>query len=213
MIWPSVSSRSPGKIYFNRLFGNPYLLKNETWFLPELFGAEKESKTVAGMLNVQPLMGKFATKEQILSNVEEASLLYFAAHGIASGEDPLEKSFLMLSAETFEQDWWTAKEIQSARLKANLAVLSACQTGLGQTHDAGIIGLSRAFQIAGVPRVVMSLWSVDDEATNYLMQAFMKHLQTERIASEALRKAMLEAKQEYSEPLHWASFALFGTPR
>ncbi|MBO0348478.1 CHAT domain-containing protein [Phormidium pseudopriestleyi FRX01] len=192
---------------------NPYLPKNETWFLTELFGAEEESETVAGMLNLEPLIGKFATKDQILSKVEEASLLYFAAHGIASREDPLEKSFLMRSAETFEQGWWTAKEIQSARLKANLAVLSACQTGLGQAHDAGIIGLSRAFQIAGVPRVVMSLWRVDDEATNYLMQAFMKHLQTGMIASEALQKAMLEAKGEYSEPLHWASFALFGTPR
>lgn len=193
--------------------GNPYLPRNDEWFLPPLFGAEEEAQAVAKMINIPPLIGKAATKAEILTKVEEASLLYFAAHGIASSEDPLEKSFLMLSGETFEQGWWTAREIQNTRLRASLAVLSACQTGLGQVHDAGIIGLSRAFQIAGVPRVVMSLWSVDDEATNYLMQAFMKHLQLGTMTSEALRQAMLEAKAEYPEPLHWASFALFGTPR
>ncbi|WP_261250980.1 CHAT domain-containing protein [Laspinema olomoucense] len=193
--------------------GNPYLPRNEEWFLPPLLGAEQEAQAIAKMITVPPLIGKAATKDEILSKVEEASLLYFAAHGIASSEDPLENSFLMLSAETFEQGWWTAREIQNTRLRASLAVLSACQTGLGQAHDAGIIGLSRAFQIAGVPKVVMSLWSVDDEATNYLMQAFMKHLQTGTIASEALRQAMLETKAEYPEPLHWASFALFGTPQ
>jgi CHAT domain-containing protein len=118
----------------------------------------------------------------------------------------------MLSAERFEQGWWTAREIQSTRLRAEIAVLSACQTGLGRAHDAGIIGLSRAFQIAGVPLVVMSLWSVDDQATSQLMQAFVKHLETQ-FPSEALRQAMLEVKQDYSEPSKWASFVIFGTPR
>ncbi|MGL4498268.1 MAG: CHAT domain-containing protein, partial [Planktothrix sp.] len=63
--------------------GNPYLPKNEEWFLPPLFGAEEEAQAVAKMINIPPLIGKAATKDEILTKVEEASLLYFAAHGIA----------------------------------------------------------------------------------------------------------------------------------
>jgi CHAT domain-containing protein len=194
------------------IVGNPYLPKSANWSVPPLPGAEQEAQAVAKMVNVAPLLEREATKAEIVSRVGNSSLLYFATHGIASGQNPLSDSFLMLSAERFEQGWWTAREIQSTRLGAEIAVLSACQTGLGQAHDAGIIGLSRAFQIAGVPRVVMSLWSVDDEATSKLMQAFVKHLVTQ-IPSEALRQAMLEVKQDYSEPSKWASFVIFGTPR
>jgi CHAT domain-containing protein len=107
---------------------------------------------------------------------------------------------------------WTAREIQQTRLSARLAVLSACQTGLGKAHDAGIIGLARAFQLAGVPRVVMSLWSVYDDATAELMQAFARHLRAHAPA-EALRQAMLEVKRHRPDPTEWASFVIFGTPQ
>src|SRR5919202_1631857 len=196
------------------IVGNPYLPRNSEWIVPSLLGAEKEALAVAETINATPLIGKQATKETILSKVEKPSLLYFATHGIASSRNPLSGGFLMLSAETLEQGWWTAKEIQERRFdETELAVLSACQTGLGQVHDAGIIGLARAFQIAGVPRVVMSLWSVDDVATNELMQEFIKYLKNGDIPAEALRKAMLEVRKQRSDPAQWASFVLFGTPR
>jgi CHAT domain-containing protein len=192
--------------------GNPYLPESTNWSVPPLPGAAQEAEAVGKMMNAIPLLGRKATKAEIVSRAGESSLLYFATHGVASGRNPLSDSFLMLSADRFEQGWWTAREIQSTKLRAKIAVLSACQTGLGQAHDAGIIGLSRAFQIAGVPRVVMSLWSVDDQATSQLMQAFVKHLKTQ-FPSEALPQAMLEVRQEYSEPSKWASFVIFGTPR
>lgn len=121
----------------------------------------------------------------------------------------------MFSADQFERGLWTAKEIQDTQMIAEIAVLSACQTGLGQVHDAGIIGLARAFQIAGVPRVVMSLWSVDDAATSELMQAFVEHLKQDNNISpaEALRKAMLKVRTQRPAPSQWESFVLFGTPR
>ncbi|WP_434683999.1 CHAT domain-containing protein [Pseudanabaena minima] len=194
------------------IVGNPYLPKSTIWSVPPLPGAEKEAQAVAKMMNAIPLLRKEATKAEIVSRARTSSLLYFATHGVASSQNPLSDSFLMLSAERFDQGWWTAQEIQSTRLRARIAILSACQTGLGKAHDAGIIGLSRAFQIAGVPRVVMSLWSVDDQATSQLMQTFIKHLETQ-FPSEALRQAMLEVRQEYSEPSKWASFVVFGTPR
>jgi CHAT domain-containing protein len=194
------------------IVGNPYLAESADWSVPSLPGAEEEAQAVAKLMKASPLLGREATKTEILSRVENASLLYFATHGVASMSNPLSGGFLMLSANKFEEGWWTAKEIQNTRLRAELAVLSACQTGLGQAHDAGIIGLARAFQIAGVPRIVMSLWSVDDQATSKLMQAFVKYLETQ-IPSEALRQAMLEVRQDYSELSKWASFVMFGTPR
>ncbi len=194
------------------IVGNPYLPESPNWSVPSLPGAEQEAQAVAEMIGSTPLLGREATKADVVSKVGESSLLYFATHGVASGLNPLSDGFLMLSAERFEQGWWTAREIQNTRLRAEIAVLSACQTGLGQAHDAGIIGLSRAFQIAGVPRVVMSLWSVDDQATSKLMQTFVKHLET-HIPSEALRQAMVDVRQEYPEPSKWASFVMFGTPR
>lgn len=198
------------------IVGNPYLPRSTEWIVPTLLGAEKEALAVAETMNATPIIGKQATKTTILSilSMKNPTLIYFATHGLASSSNPLSGGFLMLSAETLEQGWWTAKEIQERRFEeTELAVLSACQTGLGQVHDAGVIGLARAFQIAGVPRVVMSLWSVDDAATSELMQAFVKHMKNDDIPAEALRKAMLEVKKQRPAPSQWASFVLFGTPR
>lgn len=194
------------------IVGNPYLPENMYWSVPPLPGAEQEAQAVAAMMDVAPLIGREATKAEVLSRAEEASLLYLAAHGATTGRGFFAEGFLMLSAEQFEQGWWTAEEIQSTPLKASIAVLSACQTGLEEAHDAGVIKLARAIQIAGVPQVVMSLWSIDDAATSTLMQAFVKHLETQ-IPSEALRQAMLEVRQDYPDPSQWASFVMFGTPR
>lgn len=194
------------------IVGNPFLPENPEWNVPPLPGAEREAKAVAKVINSVPLIGEEATKQAVTSRAGNSSLLYFATHGVADPDDPLSGGFIMLSAQTLEEGWWTAKEIQDLRLRAEIAVLSACQTGLGGIHDAGIIGISRAFQIAGVPRVVMSLWNVDDEATSELMQAFIRHLKSD-IPSEALRQAMVETREDYPSPSKWASFVLFGTPR
>lgn len=194
------------------IVGNPHLMPSHGWVVPPLLGAEREAQAVAKIMNTTPLIGKEATRKVIVSKARDSSLLYFATHGIASSNNPLVESFLMFSADTFEQGWLTAKQVQDGRLWAQIAILSACQTGLGKVHDAGIIGLARGFQIAGVPRVVMSLWSVDDTATNELMQAFVKHLKDD-IPAEALRKAMVEVKEQRPAPSQWASFVLFGTPR
>ena len=192
--------------------GNPYLPKNESWVVPALPEAEKEVFTVAKIMNTVPVIGKEATRKAVVSKAENSSLLYFATHGVANSSNPLVGGFVMFSADKLQHGWWTAKQIQETRLRAQITVLSACQTGLGKVHDAGIIGLARAFQIAGVPRVVMSLWSVDDAATSELMQAFVKHLQND-IPAEALRKAMIETRKTHPAPSQWSSFVLFGTPR
>jgi CHAT domain-containing protein len=198
---------------FPLVVGNPFVPPGDEWVIPDLPGAEVEAAAVATALHTKALVGKEATKQVIPERALQSDILYLATHGVASSDDPLSGGFLLLSAPNVEQGKWTAREVQQMRLDgARIVVLSACQTGLGKVHDAGIIGLARAFQIAGSPRVVMSLWSVNDDATNELMQTFMSNLRID-IPAEALRKAMIKTRANRPHPSDWASFVLFGTPR
>jgi CHAT domain-containing protein len=166
---------------------------------------------VARLLGVAPLIGDQATIDAVRLRAPTSGLLYFATHGAADEDDPLEGGFLALSPGDSASGRWTAREIQRTPLRARLAVLSACQTGRGREHDAGIIGLARAFTLAGVPRVVMSLWDVDDEVTVELMSAFVQTLKDEPPA-EALRRAMLSTRAKHPKVSDWASFVMFGAP-
>jgi CHAT domain-containing protein len=98
------------------------------------------------------------------------------------------------------------------RLDAKLVVLSACQTALGGFHAAGVVGIARAFQLAGAPRVVMSQWKVGDEPTEKLMRLFAVEL-AKHFPSEALRRAMIALRAEDPTPGAWAPFTVFGVPR
>jgi len=198
--------------------GNPKLSSIKGWDFPDLSGAQKEALRVARLINdPQPLIGASATKDAVVTRAGAAVLLYFATHGVADAEASLDNSFLALASKQNDEGAWTMREIeQNSYSRAQLAVLSACQTGLGQVYSGGIMHLARTFQVAGVPRVVMSLWRVDDDATSDLMQSFIRHLQSNEpdiMPVEALRRAMIEVKGRRPKPMQWASFVLFGTPR
>ena len=99
-------------------------------------------------------------------------------------------------------------------MPAELVVLSACETGLGEeVKGEGLVGLTRGFMYAGSPRVVVSLWSVDDEATSELMQKFYTNmLQKNLKPAAALRAAQIEMSrnQNFTAPYYWAAFTLQG---
>lgn len=192
--------------------GDPRVPATPEWRVPPLPGAASEATLLAERAAVPALLGEAATKAAVLDRMGSARLLYFAAHGVSDPRAPLSGGFLMLAGPTPDEAFLTAGEVQRMDLDANLVVLSACQSGLGMTHEGGVIGLARAFQKAGVPRVVMSLWSVSDEATLYLMDRFQLAAMDNRPA-EALRLAMLDTRQKYPDPALWAPFTLFGTPR
>lgn len=206
----------------NALFvTNPTYSKNAPWPFPDLPGTLKEVNYISQSFDnnsYTKLVGKEASKKNIKPNLCEYDLLYFATHGISNSENPLEKSFLVLAGEG-QEGYLTAKEIQDIRytcqLNAHIVVLSACQTGLGKEHESGIIGLSRAFQIAGANHVVMSLWSINDEETAILMSFFFDFLKQggHMMPHEALRMAMLKYKNGVNNnPNYWASFSIFGIP-
>jgi CHAT domain-containing protein len=97
--------------------------------------------------------------------------------------------------------------------KANLVVLSACETQLGTlSRGDDVVGLTRAFVYAGAPTVVASLWKVDDRATATLMRSFYQHLRAGKGKAEALQAAQAELRSQYefSDPSYWAAFVLSG---
>ncbi len=194
------------------IVGNPTVPDIPDWQVSSLQGAEREAEMLAAAVGADALTGREATRALVAERMLSASVLYIAAHGASNPRDPLRGGFLMLSGEDENSAFLRAGELQTWRLRASLAVLSACQSGLGMNHEGGVIGLARSFQKAGVPRVVMSLWSVEDGATLYMMRSFQRHVMT-TIPAEALRLAMLETREQFPDPALWASFTLFGTPR
>ena len=192
--------------------GNPILERHPVWDFPPLHGAEREAVQVGTILGSAPLIGYAATRDSIISRIaaDEPDLLYIAAHGVASATSPLDSSFIALGGSG-GQGWWTARQIQRTRLSGiGLVVLSACQTGLGQSHTAGIIGLARGFQLAGVPRVVMSLWNVDDESAAAFMADFANGI-LHYTPNKALQQAMIRMRARDPDPRHWAAFEMFGS--
>ena len=105
----------------------------------------------------------------------------------------------------------TAREIASMNLcDLQLVVLSACQTGLGQLRDDGVFGLQRGFKKAGARTLLMSLWSVDDIATQTMMTAFYEELANGSSRRKAFHKAQnrMRADSRFSDPIYWASFIM-----
>ena len=207
----------------NALFvSNPKFPNDTIWHFPALPGTDKEVDLITKSLadsTFTRLSGAEATKETVLKKFCEYDLLYFATHGISNSENPMDHSFLVLSETENASGYLTFNEIMHTRkecmLNADLVVLSACQTGLGMSHEGGIIGLARSFQIAGANHVLMSLWNINDQETANLMSGFFGELfnSKEFMPHEALRKAILNYKNEVNaDPKYWAAFSIFGVP-
>src|SRR5439155_21093934 len=112
-----------------------------------------------------------------------------------------------------------AWEIQNQlKLKAEIVVLSACETARGAVKTSeGLLGLTRALQVAGARSIVASQWNVADPSTAALMVAFHRNLRAGLAKDEALRRAMLKVAQdakhpEWKQPFYWAPFLLVGDP-
>src|SRR5215470_12295217 len=169
-------------------FGNPDLGDPEK----NLEYAELEAEEVK---NVYPqstvYVKKEASEEKSKSLSPNYDILHFATHAQLNEDDPL-SSAVLLAKEGKEDGRLEVREIFGMDLKANLVVLSGCDTALGKLSTGDeLVGLTRAFIYAGTPSVVASLWSVDDSSTAQLMASFYRNLKT-MSKVEALRQAQLE---------------------
>ncbi|BAZ48491.1 TPR repeat-containing protein [Nostoc sp. NIES-4103] len=176
--------------------------------LINLPGAKREAQAIAPLLNTKILTGDEATKAAVKARISKARIIHLATHGIFDDFQGLQSAIALAPTAT-DNGLLTAEDILQLKLNAELVVLSACNTGRGRITGDGVIGLSRSLITAGAPSVVVSLWSVNDNSTSFLMTEFYQNLQKFDKAT-ALRKAMLTTQKKYQNPLHWAAFTLIG---
>jgi CHAT domain-containing protein len=182
--------------------------------LAPLPGAEQEAKVIAALF-AEPrrtlLLGPAADRTTVEIQAPQHGILHLATHGVAYSEDPL-ASFVALATPADGDGLLTVRRALDLALPADLVTLSACQTGLGKLSGDGMIGLSRAFLVAGARAVLVSQWSVSDEATALLMESFYQHYLAHDNKAIALQRAMKTVRNlpEYAHPRYWAAFAVVG---
>jgi CHAT domain-containing protein len=189
--------------------------------LPRLPASGEEAEAIAGLVRSEDRMvalGFEATRDLVLSGrLRSYRMIHIATHGVATAPvsglvfarwDPSGKP-----VESLVSEW----EIYDLQLSADLVVLSACRSGLGQRLPGeGVLGLARAFLWAGASRVVVSLWDVDDQATARLMSEFYRELlEGGSTPGEALRRAqrVVRSHPGWAAPHYWAGFVLQGDLR
>jgi CHAT domain-containing protein/tetratricopeptide (TPR) repeat protein len=200
--------------------GNPTMPQIGTEPLSPLPASEAEAQQIAELLKTKALIGRTATQTQVARQMANAAVIHLATHGLLEFGQTLEDTGipgaialapdLVPANPNIPNGILTASAILDFRLRANLVVLSACDTGRGRITGDGVQGLSRAFIAAGVPSVIVSLWAVSDASTAHLMVNFYQNLLQQPDKAKALRLAMLETMKKYPRPLDWAAFTLMG---
>lgn len=179
-----------------------------------LKGAHEEVKAVSEVFGGHIFEGSKASKATFISQSPSGDILHLAMHADIDNDKP-ELSYLLFASQTGEQKMFV-EELYGLKLKAELAVLSACNTGRSSPDDRkGMVSLHRAFCYAGVPATVASLWAVPDQATKEIMTVFYEKLKSGLSKAEALQQAKLNYIQEnddphFKHPFFWAGFVLYG---
>ncbi|MEA5468645.1 CHAT domain-containing protein [Spirulina sp. 06S082] len=160
-------------------------------------------------------LGFAANRTQALDgSLSQYRMLHFSTHGCIQ-DDPLRSGlvFSLYDEKGDAQDGLLRlQDIYNLNLNADLVVLSACQTGIGEeVNGEGVVGLTRGFMYAGAKRVVVSLWNVNDAATaNLMTDYYKKMLQEDLDAIAALREAQLQMWKNGEFPYKWAAFTIQG---
>ena len=183
--------------------------------LEQLPCAKEEVEMIGKILNITPIIGRQATKREVLKRLSSVSLVHFAAHGCpVTGEIALTPDLDRISTvPTDKEDYiLTIGEVLNFQLRAKLVVLSCCHSGQGEIKAEGVVGIARAFMGAGARSVVVSLWAIDDEATLEFMKCFYQHLAEGKPTSKSLNLAMksLRESDKFRDIKYWAPFMLIG---
>ena len=188
--------------------------------LPEAEQEVKALRQLYGMSRSKVYTGAEAREDRVKSEAGQVSILHLATHGVLNNASPMYSHLAFAEGGAGEDGLLEAWELMQLDLKADLAVLSACETARGRIGAGeGMIGLSWAMFIAGVPSIVVSQWKVESAGTRDLMVDFHRALispaaaeQAEPTKAEALRQAALKLMKnpETSHPFYWAGFVLVG---
>lgn len=165
-------------------------------------------------------VGTAAREDTVKREMGKYRVLHFATHGVLDDRNPLYSCIVLApSGGSKEDGFLEAWELMKMDLKAELAVLSACDTGRGRVGDGeGLIGMTWALFVAGVPTTIASQWEVPSESTTRIMVGFHKtrrsHQFIEKISTaEAWRQVVLAAIKDPRyrvKPYYWAGFVVVG---
>jgi CHAT domain-containing protein len=196
------------------------VIKGET-SLPRLFFARAEAEAILQGIPIgqrlKALDFKASRATATSQELYNYRIVHFATHGLLNSEHP-ELSGLVLSLvdeQGKEQNGFLGLEdIYRLNLRADLVVLSACETGLGkEIQGEGLVGIARGFMYAGASSVVASLWKVDDLATAEFMKVFYQGMLKDKLRpGAALRRAQIAMSKRRTSPYFWAGFVLQGQP-
>jgi CHAT domain-containing protein len=216
-------------------FGNPTLnhpigtrgeLAQRGGTLAPLPESEKEVKALRqlyGATRSKIYVGAEAQEERVKAEAGNYCVLHFATHGLLNDGNPMYSQVVLAQmpsppallpavGEGSEDGLLEAWEIMNLNLKADLVVLSACETARGRVGAGeGVVGLTWALFVAGCPTTVVSQWKVTDSSTSELMVEFHRQLKTQPKA-ETLRQAQLRLMKDgkHQHPFYWAAFVLVG---
>ena len=146
-----------------------------------------------------------ATTEALRANAAGVDMIHLACHAQFRSDNPL------FSALKLGDGWFTARDAYALKLNCGLVTLSACETGMNAVVPGDeLMGIARGFFSAGSPTVLMSLWTIDDEATTELMVWFYSELARTKSPAGALRTAQMKLLKEKPHPFFWSPFVLVG---
>ncbi|HEX5888476.1 MAG TPA: CHAT domain-containing protein, partial [Pyrinomonadaceae bacterium] len=200
---------------------NPSVLRDGS--LDPLPEAAEEAKALArlyGPSRSKVYVGPDAREDRVKNEAGQAGILHFTTHGTLNNASPMYSYLTLAEGGPNDDGLLEAWELMQLDLKAELAVLSACETARGRIGAGeGVIGFSWAMFIAGVPATVVSQWKVESASTRDLMVSFHRSLFSPRAPqlskptkTDALRQAALKLMRnpETSHPFYWAGFVLVG---
>ena len=200
----------------------PVLMDEKLDPLPEAERQVNAIRQIYGAAKSRVYIGAAAREEHAKAEAGSFRILHLATHGILNNSSPM-YSYLQLAqseGDSNEDGMLEAWEIMKLDLKADLVVLSACETARGRVGTGeGMIGLSWALFIAGSPTSILSQWKVDSASTTELMVEFHRQLKAQMAnpadsfsAARALREAELKLlrSERYRHPFYWAGFVVTG---
>lgn len=166
----------------------------------------QEIKTLQEIFpSAKTFTGEDANFSAFTENAKNFDILHLACHGQFRPENPLFSSLHLADGNI------TVRDICANKIKAGLVTLSACETGLSKIFAGDeILGLARGFLSAGANSLVLSLWTVNDEATTELMKDFYTNLQRGATVAASLRQAQKEFIERNEHPYFWSSFSMIG---
>jgi CHAT domain-containing protein/Tfp pilus assembly protein PilF len=211
----------------NFLLGMAPFSTTDTTLMPDLFSlteggraeimplkhSGQEVANITKLMHGTSFYGKNATEQKFMELAPNYRIIHLATHSKVNPQSS-NYSFLAFSEikDSIENELLYVRELYNVSLNADMVVLSACETGIGEIQRGeGIISLARAFSYAGAKSIITSLWQVNDQKTKILMIDFYKYLRRGLPKQEALWRAKLDfMRKTSSDPYFWAGFIGIG---